>query len=46
MRFESKRGPKIKKLKKNMFCKLKSFFFYCYFFINSFLCTSKMISKT
>jgi hypothetical protein len=34
MRFESKRGPK---KKKNMFCKLESKFFSCYFFITLFL---------
>ncbi len=36
MRFESKRGPKKKKKKENVFCKLESLFIVLLFFITHF----------
>ncbi len=41
MRFENKRGPR-KTKRKYVFYKLENFFFSYYYFIISFLCTSKI----
>ncbi len=46
MRFKKKKRSKEKGKKENTFCKLKSFFFSCYFFIIPFPLHSKMISMS